>query len=143
MDVKSADRSMVHFESRVIHAMSRDAESTTEECCGLLFGYDTTDYRRIVEVRHVPNVAIDKQQHFEISPLEIMNAERYAETNNLILVGVYHSHPNQPAVPSAKDRAAAWPSFSYVILSVINRRIAAIRSWQLIADRFTEEHILI
>ena len=38
------------------------------------------------------------------------------------LLGFYHSHPDHPAKPSQYDLDHAWPSFSYVIVSVMAGR---------------------
>ena len=43
-------------------------------------------------------------------------------TRGLDLLGFYHSHPDHPAQPSQFDLDHAWPSFSYVIVSVMARR---------------------
>ncbi len=69
-----------------------------------------------------------------------MLAEKFALENDLHLLGIYHSHPNHPAIPSEHDRVAALPYFSYVILSVKPETIDHIRSWQLNdASQFEEE----
>jgi proteasome lid subunit RPN8/RPN11 len=60
-----------------------------------------------------------------------LNAEKFADGSGLQLLGVYHSHPNHPAVPSEHDRIAAQPFFSYIIISVKENKIADLRSWQL------------
>ena len=44
----------------------------------------------------------------------------------LDLLGWYHSHPDHPARPSEFDREHAWPWYSYVIVSVRERRAAGI-----------------
>lgn len=106
-----------------------------DECCGFLFGKEAED-RVITQIKIVQNAKEgDKRRRFEIAPADYLAAERYAEENNLMLLGVYHSHPNHPAIPSEHDRVAAQPYFSYVILSIVDGRFADIRSWQL-----NEEH---
>ena len=71
-----------------------------------------------------------------------MQAENFAEENGLTLLGVYHSHPNSPAIPSEHDRISAQPYFSYIILSVFDGKYSHARSWQLNDDyQFEEEKI--
>ena len=55
--------------------------------------------------------------------------------------GFYHSHPDHPARPSQYDLDHAWPSFSYVIVSVMAGEDKLLTSWQLKDDRsaFDEE----
>lgn len=115
-----------------------------DECCGFLYGHET-DEVRIIELA-VPVVNAkdgDKKRRFEISPLDYMKAERYALENNISLLGVYHSHPQHPAIASEHDLKQAMPYFSYVILSVMDAKIADIRSWKLNEEntRFLEEDI--
>ena len=62
-------------------------------------------------------------------------AEREAEERGLELVGIYHSHPDAPAVPSEYDREHAWPNSAYVIVSVEDGRAGGLRAWLLTEDR--------
>ena len=121
--------------------MIRDAQETfPDECCGFFYGSETNSDRQIVQALPVYNSKEgDKRRRFEIAPLDYMNAETYAEENGLALLGIYHSHPGAPAIPSEQDREAAQPYFSYIILSVYEEKLDHIRSWQLNEqDQFEE-----
>ena len=116
-----------------------------DECCGFLYGQEQEDGTRIISViRQVDNAKPgDKRRRFEITPKDYMQAEEFALENNLSLLGIYHSHPGHPAIPSEHDRVAAQPYFSYVIISVLEGNIDHIRSWRLNDDsRFEEEVFL-
>ncbi|WP_207514950.1 Mov34/MPN/PAD-1 family protein [Longitalea luteola] len=112
-----------------------------DECCGFLYGHEDSNGRRIITLAHkVKNVKEgDKSRRFEISPHDYLEAEKYAEEQQLELLGVYHSHPNYPAIPSEFDRAAAQPFFSYLIISVNEKEPGPIRSWRLNDDWHFEE----
>jgi proteasome lid subunit RPN8/RPN11 len=57
---------------------------------------------------------------------------------------VYHSHIDFAATPSEYDRVAAHPYFSYVILSVVENSVEAMKSWVLNDDfKFEEETLSI
>jgi proteasome lid subunit RPN8/RPN11 len=115
-----------------------------DECCGFLFGEeDSEGNRSITDIQIVNNAKEgDKRRRFVIAPLDYMRAEQYAEENNLLLLGVYHSHPNHPAIPSEHDRVAAQPYFSYVIISVLEGKIGPVRSWRLNDEvQFEEETV--
>lgn len=118
------------------------AESVTEECCGFLLGHDE-GIRTITEVLPARNAACsDKGKQFAIDPLDYLNAENYAAKNAFELIGIYHSHPNHPAIPSEHDRKAAQPYFSYVILSLMNSKFQNMKSWRLDShQKFIEETI--
>ncbi len=115
-----------------------------DECCGFLFGSEQTDGSRTISKIWVVDNAKpgDKRRRFEISAKDYMLAERFALENDVLLLGIYHSHPNHPAIPSEQDRVAAQPWFSYVIISVIQGQFDHIRSWRLNEDsQFEEENI--
>jgi proteasome lid subunit RPN8/RPN11 len=114
-----------------------------DECCGFLFGSEFPDgTRTITKIREVDNAKPgDKKRRFEITGKDYIHAELFASENGLLLLGVYHSHPNHPAIPSEHDRVAAQPYFSYVIISVMQGRIDHIRSWRLNDNsQFDEEN---
>jgi proteasome lid subunit RPN8/RPN11 len=136
--------SMIVIEQSPLDEMYRDAlQSFPYECCGFFFGKEAGEGRIITDVLIVNNSKEgDKRRRFEISPKDYLNAERFADENGLQLLGVYHSHPNHPAVPSEHDRIAAQPFFSYIIISVKENKIADLRSWQLDDNfQFEEETI--
>jgi proteasome lid subunit RPN8/RPN11 len=108
-----------------------------------VFGHEDSNGRRhLTQARTVTNVKDgDKRRRFEIAPQDYIDAEKYAEEQQLELLGVYHSHPNHPAIPSEHDRAAAQPFFSYLIISVNEKEPGPIRSWRLNDDlQFEEEN---
>jgi len=136
--------SMLVIEQKPLDEMYQDAlQSFPDECCGFFFGKELEDERIVTNVLVVNNSKEgDKRRRFEISPKDYLNAERFADENELQLLGVYHSHPNHPAIPSEHDRVAAQPYFSYIIISVKENEIADIRSWQLNDNfQFEEEKI--
>jgi proteasome lid subunit RPN8/RPN11 len=113
------------------------------ECVGFFYGQDTAEGRKITLARPIINSKEgDQRRRFEVSPIDYMKAEQYALINDLTLLGVYHSHPQHPAIPSEHDLLQALPFFSYVILSVMDGQIDHIRSWRLSeAGQFEEEFI--
>src|SRR5215470_13568740 len=113
---------MIIIEPRVRQLMVEDALNTfPDECCGFLFGREEHDgTRQIVDILVVDNSKEgDKTRRFEISPQDYMAAETHALDHDWILLGIYHSHPKHPAIPSEHDRLSAQPYFSYVIISVM------------------------
>jgi proteasome lid subunit RPN8/RPN11 len=135
---------MLIIEQKPLDEMYEDAlRSYPNECCGFFFGSEIGNERIITNILTVDNSKEgDKRRRFEIAPKDYLNAERFADENELQLLGVYHSHPNHPAVPSEHDRISAQPYFSYIIISVKERTIADIRSWQLNDNfQFEEEKI--
>jgi len=137
---------MLNIEQTPLDEMIKDAVRTfPDECCGFLLGKEENNIRTIIKIQVVDNAKEgDKRRRFIISAKDYLKAELFADENNLQLIGVYHSHPNHPAIPSEHDRVAAQPYFSYIILSVMNNEFDHIRSWRLNEQQqFEEEKILI
>jgi proteasome lid subunit RPN8/RPN11 len=108
------------------------------ECCGLLLGRFGADGSKLVlETYPISNAREEsaKRNRFLIQPEELMRGERYARGKNLEVVGFYHSHPESPAVPSQYDLDHAWPSYSYIIVSVIHHKAGDLFSWEQEPDR--------
>lgn len=115
-----------------------------EECAGALFSRLDSEQRIIVDHMELENAdeAEKRERNFEITSEDYMKAEKYADENGLSLAGIYHSHPDNPAVPSSKDLRKALPVFSYVIISVKKGEKAELRSWVLNDQgQFEEETI--
>jgi proteasome lid subunit RPN8/RPN11 len=126
--------------SNTLDGIKSAVENNVEECCGFLFGTDDVKCRRITDFITVENAApYDKERTYQISAKDYIQAENFAEQNSLQLVGVYHSHPNCAPIPSEYDRRAAQPFFSYLILSVTDGTVDAVRSWRLNNDDELEE----
>jgi proteasome lid subunit RPN8/RPN11 len=125
-----------------IHALGEAAYP--EEGAGFLLGSDG-QVRRIVAIRPLSNSREDGARHnrYMVSPREYLEGELEADSQNLTLLGVFHSHPDHPNLPSEFDRDWAQPFFSYVITSIEKGKALASRSWRLLEDRssFVEEPI--
>lgn len=132
-----------------------------QECCGLLLGTlaTTAPARQVVQVMAMANAWSDavglelaaafssdcpetnslpraatghsKGDRFWIDPKDMLQAQRQARDLGLAIVGVYHSHPDHPAVPSECDRAIAWSDYSYVIVAVHQGHTTDLQSWAL------------
>jgi proteasome lid subunit RPN8/RPN11 len=108
------------------------------ECCGLLIGRFENDGAKVVlETFPISNAREEsaKRNRFLIQPEELMRGEKYAQSNNMDVVGFYHSHPESPAVPSQYDLEHAWPTYSYIIVSVIDQKAGDLFSWEQRPDR--------
>jgi proteasome lid subunit RPN8/RPN11 len=117
------------------------------ECCGLLIGSFKEDgVKEVSEVYPISNAREEeaKRRRFLIRPEELLRGERHARSLSLDVVGFYHSHPDHPARPSTYDLEHAWPSYSYVIVSVQQARAADLFSWEMEPDRtrFNQEQII-
>ena len=115
-------------------------ETFPHECCGAMLGKDGV----VREAYALPNTTEEgPRRRFLVRPDDYRVAEKRAREAGLDLLGFYHSHPDHPAQPSQYDLDHAWPSFSYVIVSVMGGEDRLLTSWRLQDDRsaFVEEQI--
>ena len=136
---------IVNINNEASATMIADAiNAFPNECCGFFYGIESEEERIVTIAQAVINSKEgDQRRRFEISPLDYMKAERFALQNDLLLLGVYHSHPNHPSIASIHDLAKAMPYFSYVIISVMNGKLNTVQSWRLRDDvrEFREEEV--
>ena len=137
--------SKIRLSQKIIGKISNHAiDEFPHECCGFLIGKFNDEQADADEYVSAKNsVEENKERRFIIDPVEYMQVESRADAQNMSLIGIVHSHPNSPAVPSEFDRNHAFSGFSYIIISVMKNDVKEIRSWRLTEDRekFIEEHI--
>jgi proteasome lid subunit RPN8/RPN11 len=121
----------------VVDAIARHgAETYPHECCGALIEIDG----EIVDAWALPNTTMEgARRRFLVSPADYRAAEARADATGGTLAGFYHSHPDHPARPSQHDLDHAWPTLSYVIISVAAGVPGPITCWRLRDDRSSFE----
>jgi proteasome lid subunit RPN8/RPN11 len=131
-----SDRSLT-ITADVAAAIRRHGEETfPHECCGALVGRDWG----VEAVVRLPNTTEEgPRRRFLVRPSDYREAERRATERGGELLGFYHSHPDHPARPSQYDLDHAWPTFAYVIVSVLAGAAADMTVWYLKDDRSTFE----
>lgn len=104
-----------------------------EEGAGFLLGVEG----EVKEILSLPNAREDEARHnrFLFTPEDYLKAELTADSRGLSLIGVFHSHPDCPNIPSEYDREWAQPFFSYIITRVDAGKAVSHRSWRLLEDR--------
>jgi len=119
-------------------------ENYPHEGAGLLLGSEDGQ-RRVVDILPIENSREEESRHnrYLITAKDMLKGEQKAEELGLDVVGIFHSHPDHPNLPSEYDRDWAMPWYSYIITSIQDGKSAGSRSWRLNGDRssFTEETI--
>ena len=82
-----------------------------------------------------------RSRRYTIDPRDYLRLERLADETGLTVVGIYHSHPDHPAVPSEFDREHALPYFHYLIVAVEAGRAGDFACWVLNEDRGSFERV--
>lgn len=117
----------------VARAIRRHGEETfPHECCGAIVGSG----QLVTHVVPLPNTTEEgPRRRFLVRPSDYRLAERRATELGGELLGFYHSHPDHPARPSQYDLDHAWPTFAYVIVSVMSGVARDMTVWFLKEDR--------
>lgn len=129
---------MIKLRQEHLDAMKAHAEADyPHECGGLLLGHFADDLKTVTETRPMENTAAIETRHDRvlIDPLDLLKAERYARSQGVDVIGYYHSHPDDVAVPSQFDLDHALPVWSYIIFSVRDRKAVDWNSWEMENDR--------
>jgi proteasome lid subunit RPN8/RPN11 len=114
------------------------------ECCGFLLGHFGAD-TSVCDLGPVENQHGEaRETRYLISPRDWLKTEMEAAERGLEIIGVYHSHPDHPAIPSEFDREHALPMYSYIIVSVRHGSDGELSGWILREDRtaFEREELL-
>ena len=135
---------MLAVPNRLLDQMNAHVEQAyPEEGAGFLIGKEG----EVKDILALSNSREDGARHnrFLFTPEDYLQAEMKAEALGLDLIGVFHSHPDSPNIPSEYDREWAQPFFSYIITRVDQGKAVNSRSWRLVEDRsrYEEEEIKI
>jgi proteasome lid subunit RPN8/RPN11 len=119
-----------HFEALVTQAQA----AYPLETCGLMAGEEN-------RVRHLYQVANKRNSpvEYEMDPGEQVRAMIDLEEKGWELIGIYHSHPQGPQLPSATDvDLAYYPQAAYVIISLEDRQRPEVRAFNIVSGNVTE-----
>lgn len=106
-----------------------------QECCGLLAGRDSV----ITHAFPAANVAANPATSYEIAPEQLFLLMREIRYLGLEMLGIYHSHPNGPNLPSSRDiDRAYYPGAAYFIVSPLGDATQPVRAYSIRDGRATE-----
>lgn len=127
-----------------------------EECCGLLLGEITPTGKTVVEVWETENAwspetagelsasdTLTKERRYVIHPKDLLRAQKQGGDRQLKIIGIYHSHPDHPAIPSECDREYAWAEYSYIIVAVEQGQATHLSNWALDATHHFQPEPLV
>ncbi len=108
-------------------------ETYPPECCGFLLG-SFENGGQVRQVRPAINQNSERTDRFIISGEEFAEVQLAADETGLEIIGIYHSHPDWPAIPSQTDMDNAWEEVYYLIVSVHEGKPFQTQIWQLADD---------
>ena len=105
---------------------------------GFIFGTEDTEGNRTV----TDIFGLNRKENFSISEADLSQALEYGNQHELKLLGIYTSRTNEEAIPDEDLLIADHPEFTYLIYSVNNSELGALRAWRFSETAgFTEELI--
>jgi len=108
-------------------------ETYPRECVGFLVG-EFQAGGRVRQIARGTNLNQERNDRFEIDPAEFVRVDRAAEDEDLSIVGLYHSHPNWPAIPSQTDLSSEVEGYYYMIISIVQGQPLNTGLWQIAED---------
>lgn len=98
------------------------------EVCGVLIGKEG----EITSFKECRNLNQERaRDRYELDPFSFKEADDWARSKGMEIVGIYHSHPDHPSRPSEFDRERAWPDWAYIIFSIHDGKYHDARAWFL------------
>lgn len=98
------------------------------EICGVLIGNGS----EIATFKECKNLNTQRaRDRYELDPLSFNEADGWAREREMNIMGIYHSHPDHPSLPSETDRVRAWPEWIYLIVSINNGSFNDAHAWVL------------
>jgi len=109
------------------------------EVCGLLGESEG----RIKSYYPVDNISERQERAFLMDPADQLRALRCMCDNGEIMTGIFHSHPNTPARPSARDRREAQYAHVYYFIASLQQTTPEIKTFYFDGNEFQDVSISI
>lgn len=98
-----------------------------EEVCGLV----STDEQGHFHLYPIANTATDRRRQFRMDEHEQITAMKHMREAGQSLLAIYHSHPDTPPEPSARDLdELGYPEAVYLIISLNIKGVLEMRGWR-------------
>jgi proteasome lid subunit RPN8/RPN11 len=133
---------MIRIEETAWQVMLSHARNAyPKECCGILLGVEQEGGERLVTSAFACRNAYEGDQcdRFLIDPRDQVIANLKCRTEDIDIIGFFHSHPDCDAYFSATDLKNSWPWYSNVVLSIRQREFAAAKAFRANEDQSQSE----
>ena len=122
-----------HLAEMIAHAR----EEAPLEACGVLAGKED----RVAKLYRASN-ADRSPVSYRLEPEEQYRIFMDIEEKGWDILGIYHSHPTSPAVPSGIDlKQAYYPEAVYFVVSLADPVQPQVKAFRIIEGKITEEEI--
>lgn len=112
-----------------------------QEACGVILGHhDEEDVLHATTFLPLPNIAEQPAREFIIDPLDMLP---YLKPGPSALIGIFHSHPSAPPIPSYQDMQTMWHNIaSHWIMSLQSPTAPELLIYEIKKAPTTEYHKL-
>lgn len=125
--------SQIYLEEMIAHAI----KEYPLEACGLIAGKSDQ-----VEAFYKTRNDAASARIYTVNPGDYLKADRDAESKDMSIIGVVHSHTHSEAFPSPTDVAQAPdPSWHYVLVS-LKHKDPIVRSFAIVDGNIIEESVV-
>ena len=102
-------------------------KSPQQEICGLI----GSNAGKPLTVYPIRNIATDTTQEFEMDPQQQISAFKAMREKGENLFAIYHSHPQSPPLPSARDlQDLGYPEALQLIISLNTKGVLEMRAYR-------------
>ncbi len=123
--------------------LQRSRDGYPFEVCGLFFGHQDDQEIVVARLVEIDNLNQDRRQdRYLLDPQGFLQADQQARREGLDIVGIWHTHPDHPAIPSVTDAASAWEGYAYAIVAINDGEPEILRSWTFHPPVFIEQTVL-
>lgn len=133
---------MIRIEDGAWQAMLSHARNAyPKECCGILLGVEEPGGERRVTFAFAARNAYegDQSDRFLIDPRDQVRANLKCRTEDIDIIGFFHSHPDCAAYFSATDLKNSWPWYSNVVVSIVKGEFAEAKAFRANEDQSESE----
>lgn len=123
--------SVLRIEARPWAVMVDHACATyPNECVGVMLGKEDGGLKQVTVSLPMDNVNPGTQrERYTLDSKDLLAADNEARRRGLVLIGIYHSHPDCGAYFSKTDLKNSCPWYSFVVLSMRNGKLNDAKSW--------------
>lgn len=97
------------------------------EVCGLLAGNDN----QISQAIPIHNIADTPTTHYQLDPSQQIKSLKQIDTDNLLWIGIYHSHPKSQPIPSTTDIQNSTDSNLVHLIVSLKETKPKLKAWRI------------
>ena len=114
------------------------------EAVGIVLGHPLPTMATVTELVPVSNLSTEPHHAFVLDPLGWFKADALAHAQGTAMLGIVHTHPDYPAVPSehdARNASDVGRALFWLIVQVGSAGLVDVRGWHWDGSEFIEDDV--